>query len=299
MRYSFTLLFAILLFNVSGQDLSGFHLEAHYPFSTDPTDASSNYGDASVDNVVYSEGGIYSNGLFSGVDTTGSYIKTPDITGFSGEEFALQVDVRPEVQDQIILTAGHFWRWLQLYIDSEGKFEILVSMTNGFAQVVKSDAVATLGEWQTVTLIFDEAALQLDLYLGEDLVLSQAIDAPLMYEDDYSFSNEDGGLGKAYKGHWKDLKIFNNDPSSGTNESYLLLDVQVIPNVTDGMIRVEGSGLSHSAYRLFASNGEMILNGLFSSNEHRLNLSDLADGLYYLQLVKNDAKVVRRLVVSK
>lgn len=298
MKYFCFLFLFFFYFSISAQDLSNYTLEAHYPFSSNTSDATSNYNDATAVNISYGDGGIYSNGIYFGTDTSGSIIKTPNISGFTSNSFALQISFKPEENENLILIAGQSWRWIQLNITNDGNLEVLASTTNGSAKVISTTSIVILDQWQTATILFNAATLNLDLYHDGALVASEIIDAPLMYQDDFTFSNEHGGLGLTYKGFWKNLKVYNED-TSNVLEQIDFRTIVVYPAISNGIINIRGNDLLESVCKIYNSSGLEVLKRSFLSDSNSLDLGTMANGLYYLKITKGHAEVTKKFMIIK
>ena len=288
-------LFAVvcLLINTTfAQDLSTFSLEANYPFSADGSEGTSTYGDADLDNATVTASGVYSNGLYNGNDPGGTVIKTQNISGFETDGFAIQLEFYPEATSRPILMCGDSWRWLELKINSSGNLEIAVSMTNGFAQNITSSSQATLNQWQSATIIF-RSDLSIELYHDGSSVKSETIDANLAHNNDFTFSNQDGGLGYAFMGYWKNLNIYSSTITGVNNLSNETI-VAPYPNPASKVMLVTNPFEASADYLIIDQKGDIVSKGRAESDAIEIAVNNLARGSYLLQW-----KYDNRLLQSK
>ncbi len=294
MKHSFVFIGFLIcvVFQSTSQDLSSYALKAHYPFTSDYSEASSIYSDATVRNASFGEGGIFSNGIYIGDDTLGTVITTPEITDLDDENFAIQLTFRASKINDLILVAGSSYRWLVLQSDNAGNLEVRVSKVDNFDFILTSDSKVELNEWETATVIYDESTLELSLYHNGSEVASMTLNASLKTEGNLNFTNTHGGYGRAFHGYWKNLKLYNN-VSTGVAEFTAYRDLVVSPNPVKGEVFVSGFSIADSKFFLFDVSGKEVLAGEFEKNVNKIELTQ-SSGLYFLVIQDK----TRRSVVS-
>ena len=224
MKKLYSIVIALLFITQLG--LNAQTLLAEYPLVEDGVDATGKNTDMTISKASFQNDGIYSNGIYYGSDTTGSYISTPQIEGFNFDDLTIKVDFfideYPENNIPIIM-AGTSWRWLSAWLDGD---KIALKVNNGIFYVV-SDVVIPLNQWQTVSISYSKAEGEAKLYLGSTLVVTIEVEE-ITNGGNARLVNSDGGIGKAYKGYWKNLKVY--DAASVANiEANLMDNVSIKP----------------------------------------------------------------------
>ncbi len=185
-------------------------LIAHYTFDGTAADALGNYGDASMDNTVYEDGGVWINGIYPGDDPSGAWVQTPSITDLDFAAFSVSVefkmseapgDIRP------ILMCGGLERWLSAYLDTDGRPQLRYN--SGHIALTGTEAVS-LDAWHVAALTWDGTTATLII---DGQVVGSA-ELSLNFGNGRSFGAGDGGAGKSFRGHWRDLKIYNGVETS-------------------------------------------------------------------------------------
>ncbi|MCK5821334.1 MAG: hypothetical protein KAH17_05595 [Bacteroidales bacterium] len=205
MKKLFTIVIALLFITQLG--LNAQTLLAHYPLISNGVDSTGNNADMTMGNAPFQNGGIYSNGIYSGSDTTGSYFYTPQIANINLDDLTINVEFLieeyPEHSMPIIM-AGSSWRWLSAWMDGD---KIALKVNNGRSYEV-STKVVDLDQWYSVSISYKKADGKAMLHLDDVLILS--IDEDELNHHDYSrIVNSDGGIGNAYKGYWRNLKVYD------------------------------------------------------------------------------------------
>lgn len=203
----FSFLFVLLIVSLFTLNANPDSLLAQYPLVSDGIDVTGNNVEMMIKNAPFQNGGIYSNGIYIGNDTTGSLIKTPLLNDFNFEEFTISIDFRIESYPSSknpILIGGALWRWIGAYVDGDH----LAFMANDGSDYVITDEVITLDKWNILGLTYNKAQKQATMYFNGRLVADVFI--PLLeHNDDGRFLNEHGGTGDTFKGLWRNLQTFN------------------------------------------------------------------------------------------
>jgi hypothetical protein len=208
---------AIVLFSFSS--LSAQTLLAEYPLLSDGVDISGNNAEMTILEAPFQNGGIYSNGIYNGNDTMGSYIQSPQIADFNFDDLTVKVDFLldeyPEHNKPIIML-GSNWRWMSAWMDES---KIALKVNNGSYYEI-SDAVVSLNQWHTLSVSYNKAEAKAELYLDFNMVLSIDVEE-LNHHENGRITNLDGGIGKTYLGYWKNLRIYNSSVVAKIDENLL------------------------------------------------------------------------------
>ena len=74
------------------------------------------------------------------------------------------------------------------------------------------------------------------------------------------------------------------------------VSAKVYPNPTQGEITLEGEGLSH--VRIVNAYGQMVYNAKVEGEQVRIDLSNMAKGIYMMHIEANGGQAVRKIVVE-
>jgi hypothetical protein len=95
------------------------------------------------------------------------------------------------------------------------------------------------------------------------------------------------------------IGVINQNTLVGINEQNKFdIDITVYPNPTSGLLNIDVDNLGNEKIEIEVSNvyGQLIFNGVFNTNQYKLNLSNYNAGLYYIAIVKNkELKAVRKI----
>jgi hypothetical protein len=117
----------ICLFQTSlihSQDLKDLTLIAHYPLINSANDTTGNYGQMTLINTPFQDGGIYCNGNYTNYDPDSCDAYTPNISGLSFKKLAISIRFKVSSYDTTgynpVLICGPGWRWMvvNLTLDS-------------------------------------------------------------------------------------------------------------------------------------------------------------------------------------
>ncbi len=253
---------AIVLFSFS--NLNAQTLLAEYPLLSDGVDISGNNTEMTISKAPFQDGGIFSNGIYYGNDTTGSHIQSPQIVGFNFDDLTVKVDFLleeyPEYSKPIILL-GSSWRWMSIWMDED---KIALKVNNGSFYEI-SDVVISLNQWHTASVSYNKSEAKASLYVDDNLVLSIEVEE-LNHHEDGRLGNSDGGIGNTYLGYWKSLRIYDGSIVSKVEE-------KLIEN-----IRIQQSGHQVQIDVPFENAGTML---------HMFDLSGRSIGDYTLKTGTN------------
>jgi len=185
-------------------------LMANYPLTENGEDVSGQNETMLLKNILFENGGIYSNGIYAGDDTTGSQILTPPFPTFDYNNFTVlldfKIDFLPENRQAIII-GGLLWRWIGAYIDNGN----IAFMANDFTIYDISDIKVPVNQWNTLRFSYDINIGNCYFYFNNVLVSTYSINE-FNSGDDPRFGNAHTGQGDTFKGYWRNL-IFHNAAS--------------------------------------------------------------------------------------
>ncbi len=219
-------------------------LLANYPLTKNGIDTSGQNDPMLLKNIVFENGGVYSNGIYSGNDTTGSQIRTPPFTTFDYNNFTVLLDFKidsyPENSEPIVI-GGYLWRWIGAYIDN-GK---IAFMANDFSTYDVSEISVPLNQWNSIRFSYNKEVGECYFYFNNNLVSSYPI-TEFNSGDDPRFVNEHGGSGKTFKGYWRNLVFYNSSSIDGIPESNTLntISINVNSNILNIDVPIQTNGVS-------------------------------------------------------
>ena len=215
---------AISLLFVIQINLNAQTLLASYPLVADGIDVTGNNNELTIAKAPFQNGGIYSNGVYYGSDTTGSHIRSPQITDFDFDDLRITIDFMieeyPEFSNPIIM-CGMSWRWMSAWMIED---KIALKVNNGSFYEV-SDVVVSLNEWNTLSLTYNKVDAEAKLYLNGSIVLTIVVE-DLTHGENGQIVNSDGGVGKTYKGYWRNMEVYNSSIISSVDNA-ILEDIRI------------------------------------------------------------------------
>lgn len=289
-------------YSSSAQDFSTYQLIAHYPFASNGNDITTNYGDATLENVNYAQGGVYSNGTYG---TGASLIKTPGVSGLNTNDFAINLKFNSdEVPGSPILMVGNSWRWLHCFTEynfttSSNNLSVTVSKTNGFGQNIQTTQAIQPNTWHEMTVIYSAQNNTLTVYIDNQQVGQGTLDASIAHNNDFDFVNQDGGLGQTFKGHWRDLKIYNKSASASLDENFIGIMLNSYPNPASDQLTFRSTLPSDTPYIIYSLDGQLMESGKTTSPATTVDLNDFENGIYFLMLEKGDRLITEKVLVHK
>jgi hypothetical protein len=287
----------ILLSAVMGFALAQPTLIADYPFTADGFDLISS-AEATLQNALFAEGGVYSNGIYPGNDPSGTSVITAEIESLDFEHFSFTLEFRAaslptELSWMPIVSGGPLWRWLTVLITREGQIGLRVN--NGSIQEI-SDRTVEVDVWHDLTVKYDGDTVA--VLLNDTAVIQMSV-PDLDTGDNKRISNIDWGAGRAFKGYWRNLKVYNGDATVSLPEIRYQPSIKVFPNPASGMAQVLGldEGDNH-VLRLYSADGRFVKSFAGQASPAYIDLSGIPSGMYVLQV--HGAKRVQsvRLVVK-
>lgn len=128
--------------------------------------------------------------------------------------------------------------------------------------------------------------------------------------DEVDFSDFDGAssLYLAFKytsttdgaATWEvDNVVVTSESTIGIEENQNISDaVKVYPNPSRGMVNISSNVIEKAEYQVFSITGEVVNQGVIQGNQSSINLSDITNGIYTLQITENDKTAVKRIIIK-
>ena len=289
--YLFTIALAISsLFNLNAQTLL-----AEFPLTADGVDITGNNPDMTILKAPFQNGGIYSNGIYYGNDTTGSHIQTQQIVDFNFDDLTVKVNFLieeyPDFRKPIIM-AGASWRWLSAWMDED---KIALRVNNGSIKEI-SDVVVSLNEWHAVDISYNKVEEKAWLHLDGELIITLDV-SEITHGENSRIVNSDGGIGYTYKGYWRNLEVHNSSVVAGIEDKTAMENITLATRGSSIELGVP-SGEGNIGLQIFDINGRQL--GTYQLNEG-INTVNLESSTGIKVLVfrnKNGQQSVRKLLMS-
>lgn len=291
MKTIFTLSFCF----VFGFTQAQFTLLADYPFTSDGVDLISG-DEAYLSNATFAEGGIYSNGIYAGNDLeNGTEIRTGSVENFefSNFKFTLEfrVDSLPEQSWMPIIVGGPSWRWAAVTVQSDG---LLAFRGNVGGQQQVSGQQVPLGMWHSLEVEYNGSALI--VLLNETEAINISIDE-LVDGEDNRFTCSHNGIGKNFKGYWRNLKVYS--PVTVGGEEAEESSGVIYPNPATEQIQLSGWGSESESkeIQLIDVDGKVVRVYTLQTDPATLDVSGIKPGVYLLRS-EDETEKIKRLVVK-
>lgn len=95
-----------------------------------------------------------------------------------------------------------------------------------------------------------------------------------------------------------DNVVVTAESTIGIEENQNISDaVKVYPNPSEGMINIASSVIDKAGYKVFSITGEVVNQGIIQGSQSSINLSDITNGIYTLQITENDKTAVKRIII--
>ena len=293
----FTLFIVLIsVFSIYGQSTSGYSLLADYPFISDLADATGNYGDAYAQNAPFQNGGIYLNGIYQGSGDPNLYnLYTDDISSFNTNDFIIKLDFKSDVSTyNDILLCGSSWRWLQVFVDSNGKLKMYAVDVTNYYLTIDTNFTVNANTWYSLGIAYTDSNHQLKVYIDNNLVKTEDLGSfTFTYHNDFIFTPQNGGLSTAMKGYWRNFKVYGN---SSASVSDVINDelVRLYPNPSKGIINIDTKKEIHSV-TVYDMTGKSVS---VNYTDNKIFLNDLNKGIYLVQINVDGELVTRKIIVN-
>ena len=190
---------------------------AHYPLLENLSDSTGNNADVLLEGnptlpTMPATGiPLCSNGIYI-FDPDGQNIETPIMPSFDITNFQIEVEFnvtqlpeatapRPRMP---IIMGSKLARWLGIYIDSSGNMGF--KYNNDFTNYVwSSTAISGIGVWNSSRIRYLNG--QVDLYLNDNLLLSQNVGPLNTFNNTFNFTVTDFSEGNPFNGCIRNLII--------------------------------------------------------------------------------------------
>lgn len=198
---------ALALIGATMNALPSQQLQAYYPFLTDLLDVTGNYGPAALFGTAQPpNGSMCLNGVYLNGATIGQDVRTPLLTTLDTTDFEIAVEFNvtafpPGVGP--VLMGGNGWRWLGIYLQSNGTIGIKHNNSN----LSWSGTTVTTGQWYFASLKYEAGVAQ--LWLNGALV-HQATVGPLSDGNNKNLCTNDYSNGTAFNGCIRNLLVSND-----------------------------------------------------------------------------------------
>lgn len=179
-------------------------LIAHYTLDLTVADETGNHADAFLVNAPYEDGGIYLNGLYPGTEPDGSLMQTALLTDLQIGSCSLSIEFKVGElpgANMPILMCGPSWRWMGAGLTPTGEVFLYCNSADGPA----GGPPVSLDTWHVLALAYDGTTGRLIL----DGVEVASRDFTANHHDDKWLSTENGANATAFKGHLRDLRVYN------------------------------------------------------------------------------------------
>lgn len=242
-RLNLQLCIAVLLCasGVQAQNLDHFDLMAHYSLVNTTEDALDAWDTIELVNAPLSDtNGVYSYGgyIYDDGNEDSSLVITPRIDAINAPQFAIQVELKMdqlEDKGRPIIIVGEDWRYLGFATGSDSSFQLIL---NGNYQSAEP-YYAKAGVWQILTMMHSRGDSLTSFFVDGNLIYRRKgyLDHPA---SDTKIMNTHFGIGQAFKGYWRNLKVFTSDSTtSPTVEISKLKEMTFFPNPSRGSVTVE------------------------------------------------------------
>jgi len=203
------------------QNLSNLTPIAYYPLAGTANDTTLKQGPMFLINTPFQKGGIYCNGNYLGNDPDSCEARTPEIEEISLASFGVSLKFLVEDIDKRrpIIVCGNSYRWLTLFVDLDTT--VGFALGGYFSTSANSGVKFSLGVWHEIAATYKSAEGMARLYLDGTAVDSGTVS--LDHHNDKNLGITHGGLGLAFKGYLKDLKIYTKMLSALEQDSLALV----------------------------------------------------------------------------
>ncbi len=291
------LLLLLLLSNIIifGQSTTGLQLVADYPFATNANELTGNYQAATTRNVTYSSNSVYLNGQYSGSDyATAGYIKTDNIAELQSK-FVINIDFYAEDNNnRPIFVLGYLYRWLSVEIYN-GNFRIKVLETGNTFEAFDTSQAVSINTWHHLGISYDYSNRKLQAYFNNTLIIDQTLAADIVHDNEFLLLSENGGSGYAFKGYWKNLKIYGIRSASISGESNDLFSVY--NDTQKGSIHIIFKNNEKSNLKIVDMTGKIIFEKK-QIKDKKYQVSGLKSGIYIVMYQYENQRYLKKIFVE-
>lgn len=164
-------------------------------------------------------------------------------------------------------------------------------VANGFITInFPASPILAPGAYYAAIELYSNAGAN-DIRVLDDRTITQPAWASAIYiPADVSYTN-----GEAFG-----IRLRMAGGDAGINEG-LLVDVSVYPNpATDfANVNFDITQYHNASVQILNSNGQSIYSSLLTTQNHRIDLQNIAAGVYFVKIMADEGSIVRKLVVNK
>jgi len=283
----------------TAQDLTSFSPVANYTLQSTAEDALGNLTPIELINAPFNGAeGVFSFGGYiwgaNGQDS--SLIRTEHLESLYDTTFAVQLDFKLDTIDgnRPVIILGDSWRYLGLSVRHDSIFQYRFNNTLYEIPALRAEPQ----KWYTLTIIYSQGASIAKFYLDGNKIAEKtgALDRP---DNDGSLSNTDFGAGSAFRGYWRNLKIYEGGIISSTNDyRRSVLHFSIYPNPVSDFLTIEKEGEKLLFATISDLNGKAYIRKELSENNTQIDVSTLPTGMYFVTLVSKEGSVGSREFVA-
>ncbi|MBX3060145.1 MAG: protein kinase [Anaerolineae bacterium] len=177
-------------------------LVAHYPLTANAIDVTGKQDNMTLTNTPFQNDGVYCNGIYDLTnDPNACTISTPSLNGFDFNSFSIALEFNADSFNLMpVFVGGRSFRWIVLELSSDGGVSLVHNN-------IRESCTATYqpNRWYDVIFTYDgsNARLYFDGLLGCSATFA------VNHNDERVFSVTNYSNATVFKGHIRDLKIYN------------------------------------------------------------------------------------------
>lgn len=287
MKSILLLLFSFFALHASAQ----INMIAHYPFQTDGIDLIDG-DEAIIENAPFLNGGIYSNGLYSGTNDNGSHIRIQNLEEWTLDHFTVVLDFRidslPDFNKPIIVF-GSSWRWLFLEVTNAGELYLI---TNDGTSPQNTGITVPTDQWNSMVVGYSNQVVSVTLNGNAPFAYNVVLET----NNNHNLTNEHGGDGRSFKGYWRSLMVINGDFTGIQENSADVVELYPVP--CSHTLTVEGLKLGTN-WEVTTLNGQVVQEGIAKAGISSIDVSELTPGAYVLRSELGNRMVAEQFVVEE
>ena len=215
---------------------------ANYPFATNLTDASGNFGAATLINgasAPIAGSGVCQNGTYY---PSGQSVWTPQINTLNVANFEVSADFNANAfissnSSSPIIVGGNSWRWIGIVVSPTGKLGVLYNNNNTSFSTVS----APINTWSNVKLAVSNGVSS--LYLNGTLIHT-ANTGTLVTGNNLNFTTTNYSNGTSLNGCLRNLTIANGSDICGAKVNF---NAPSVVENTPGYVITQTAGLASGA----------------------------------------------------
>ncbi|MDF1512315.1 MAG: protein kinase [Anaerolineae bacterium] len=169
---------------------------ASYPLDGNAKDATGNYGNMSLTNTSWKDGGLALNGIAYDVATT------PKLGDMDFNAMTIYASFKVTQKKRMpVFVGGTSYRWIGFYLDADGKVELMYNNSKYQECSLSYD----LNTWHNAMVTYDGSVGK--LYLDDKLGCTVAFN--MNHNNDNQVTTGNYSNGQVYKGILKNLRIYD------------------------------------------------------------------------------------------